>query len=304
MTGVPTTPDMHFRNGSIAIAYIGTVLLQLRDKGVLGVDDKLSKWFPEYPRSDQITLTMLINGTSGYADFVTDQPFLQLLYADPFRHWSPGELIAIGLNRPMMCDPGTCWSYAHTNFVILGKVLEMTTGRPLQDLIREGILDPLSLTDTRSEATAVIQEPVLHAFDAERGRYEEFDILGPVLDARKRRDHDIEHCRHLEERGGHRDRGADLARIPRAAARAADREIQTVERNILLRISEYSSSMAGSFRTRRFRVTPRRWPICRRTGLRSPSQLPCERRRQWTGIVSTVVLKEIAAYMAPEAPLR
>ena len=56
MTGVPATPGMHFRNGSVAIAYIGIVLLQLRDKGVLSLDDKLSKWFPEYPKADQITL--------------------------------------------------------------------------------------------------------------------------------------------------------------------------------------------------------------------------------------------------------
>jgi D-alanyl-D-alanine carboxypeptidase len=179
MTGVPATPDMHFRNGAVAIAYIGTVLLQLGDKGSISVDDRLSKWFPDYPKSDQVTLTMLINGTSGYADCVTDPSFLQLLYADPFRRWHADELIAIGLKRPMICDPGTCWSYAHTNFVILGKVLEKATGRPLQDLIKEGILDPLSLSDTRSEATAIIQEPVLHSFDAERGKYEESTYWDP-----------------------------------------------------------------------------------------------------------------------------
>ena len=78
MTGVPATPDMHFRNGAVAIAYMGTVLLQLADKGVLRVDDKLSMWFPEYPKADQVTLTMLINGTSGYADYVTDASFIQL----------------------------------------------------------------------------------------------------------------------------------------------------------------------------------------------------------------------------------
>jgi D-alanyl-D-alanine carboxypeptidase len=179
MTGVPATPDMHFRNGSVAIAYIGTVLLQLRDKGVLDIDDRLSKWFPEYPKADQITLTILINGTSGYADYVTDASFLQAFYADPFRQWHPDELIAIGLKRPMICDPGTCWSYAHTNFVILGKVLEKMTRRPLAALIHEGILEPLSLADTQSEATAVIPEPVLHAFDGERGRYEESTYWNP-----------------------------------------------------------------------------------------------------------------------------
>ncbi|MGH6866280.1 MAG: serine hydrolase domain-containing protein [Methyloceanibacter sp.] len=133
MTGVPATPDMHFRNGAVAIAYIGTVLLQLHDKGVLSVGDKLSKWFPDYPKADQIALTMLINGTSGYADYVTDDSFLKQFYADSFRHWRPDELIAIGLKRPMICDPGKCWSYAHTNFVILGKVLEKSTGRPLEN---------------------------------------------------------------------------------------------------------------------------------------------------------------------------
>ena len=151
----------------------------MRDQGVLDVDGRLSQWFPEYPKADQITLTMLINGTSGYADYVTDESFVQDFYADPFRQWRPDDLIAIGLHRPMVCDPGTCWSYAHTNFVILGKVLEQVTGRPLEGLIREGIVDLLSLADTRSEATAVIQEPVLHAFDGERGRYEESTYWNP-----------------------------------------------------------------------------------------------------------------------------
>jgi CubicO group peptidase (beta-lactamase class C family) len=79
----------------------------------------------------------------------------------------------------MICDPGTCWSYAHTNFVILGMVLEKASGRSLAELIREGILDPLSLEDTRSEETAIIQEPVLHSFDAERGKYEEATYWNP-----------------------------------------------------------------------------------------------------------------------------
>src|SRR5882724_2052956 len=108
MTSVPAAPDMHFRSGSIAIAYLGTVLLQLRDKGILSVDDKLSKWFPDYPKADRITLAMLINGTSGYADYVPDKSFVQLFYADPFRHWTPDELVAIALKQPMQCDPGTC----------------------------------------------------------------------------------------------------------------------------------------------------------------------------------------------------
>jgi D-alanyl-D-alanine carboxypeptidase len=179
MTGVPATPDMHFRNGAVAIAYLGMVLLQLQDEGVLRLDDKLAKWFPEYPKAEQVTLQMLINGTSGYADYVTDDSFIKQFYANPFQRWTPDELIDIGLGRGMICDPGTCWSYAHTNFVILGKVLEKVSGRPLAELIRERVIEPLSLENTRSEQTAVIEEPVLHAFDAERGKYEESTYWNP-----------------------------------------------------------------------------------------------------------------------------
>jgi CubicO group peptidase (beta-lactamase class C family) len=57
--------------------------------------------------------------------------------------------------------------------------MEKASGRALADLIREGVLEPLSLKDTRSEATAIIQEPVLHAFDAERGTYEESTYWNP-----------------------------------------------------------------------------------------------------------------------------
>ena len=177
MTGVPATYDMHFRNGSVAIAYLGVVTLQLQEKGVLRLDDKLSKWFPDYPKADRITLAMLLNATSGYADYVNMK--VLPLYKDPFRNWQPDELIALSFKQPMVCEPGTCFAYAHTNFVILGKVLEKATGRGVAELIRDGILVPLSLNDTRSEQTAVIQEPVLHAFDAERGIYEDATYWDP-----------------------------------------------------------------------------------------------------------------------------
>ena len=169
MTGVPATYDMHFRNGSVAIAYLGVVTLQLQEKGELRLDDKLAKWFPDYPKADRITLAMLLNATSGYADYVNMK--VLPLYKDPFRNWQPDELIALSFKQPMVCEPGTCFAYAHTNFV--GKVLEKATGRGVAELIRDEILVPLSLNDTRSEQTAVIREPVLHAFDAERGIYED-----------------------------------------------------------------------------------------------------------------------------------
>ena len=43
MTGVPATAEMHFRNGAVAISYLGTVLLQLVDEGKVGLDDTIDR---------------------------------------------------------------------------------------------------------------------------------------------------------------------------------------------------------------------------------------------------------------------
>ena len=177
MTGVPATPEMHFRNGAVAIAYLSTVLLRLQEEGLLSLDDKLSKWFPDYPKADKVTLHMLMNSTSGYADYVNLD--ILPLYKDPFRSYTPDELIEMGLSQPMVCEPGTCFAYAHTNFVILGEVLSKVAGKPVEELIRDFVLTPLGLDNTQSEQTAVIQAPVLHAFTAERGIFEDSTYWDP-----------------------------------------------------------------------------------------------------------------------------
>src|SRR3546814_5140804 len=147
---LPISPDMHFRNGAIAIPYLTTLLLQLHDEQVLDLEDRLAEWFPDYPAADRITLRMLADNTAGYADYVYDIP----IYDDVFRQWAPGELVAVALGKPMPCEPGACFSYPHANYVILGEILARAAGKPVEALIRERILDPLQLADTRSEDTA------------------------------------------------------------------------------------------------------------------------------------------------------
>ena len=179
MTGVPATEEMHFRNGAVAFSYLGTVLLQLVDEGVVELDDTIDAWLPELPASDRITLRMLANSTSGYADYVPVDSFEDALKKDPFGAWTNDELIKIGTDEPRLYEPGTNWNYAHTNFVILGEALSAITGTPLDELIRERIVEPLGLEGTQSIQTAVIPEPVLHAYSKERGTYEESTFWDP-----------------------------------------------------------------------------------------------------------------------------
>jgi CubicO group peptidase (beta-lactamase class C family) len=168
MTGVPATPDMHFRNGAVAIFYVSTLLLRLVDQGVVTLDDPLAKWLPDLADADAVTLRMLTNMTAGYSDFEQSPKMNQMLYTNPFRQWTPEEQIALGMETPRVFAPGTNWDYSHSDYVILGQALEKITGQPLDVALREQVLDPLGLRNTVNWTTAQITAPVLHAFSSER----------------------------------------------------------------------------------------------------------------------------------------
>ncbi|MEV7561316.1 serine hydrolase domain-containing protein [Streptomyces sp. NPDC089795] len=179
MTGVPATADMHFRSGSVAIVYMGIAMLQLVEDGKADLDDPISRWLPDAPHADEITLRMLGASTSGLRDYVPDPKFLAALYADPFRQWTPDELVGISAAHPLLYEPGTSWSYSHANFVLLGQALEKISGMPLAQVMERQITGPSGLDNTRNSFTPQIEEPVLHSFDAERGKYEESTYWNP-----------------------------------------------------------------------------------------------------------------------------
>ncbi len=168
MTGVAATSDMHFRNGALAFTYMATLLLEFVDRKKVTLDTKLSKYFPELPHASQITLRNLAQMTSGYADYVYQPELTQLLYRNPFRQWTPEELIHIGVSKPMQFAPGTNWGYSHTNYVILGLVLQKIAGMPLADALRHYVLEPMELKQTAAFTTPAIPQPVLHGFTSER----------------------------------------------------------------------------------------------------------------------------------------
>lgn len=170
-SGVPATTDMHFRNGAVAIALVAMLVLRLVDERRVGLDDRISTWLPDLPNADRVTIRHLVQMTSGYADYVRDPDFIRASQENPFRHWTPDELLSYAVHKPLFFEPGTNWAYAHTNYVILGQVLEKITGRPVKALMQEKILDPLCMTQTSDPQSPAIPEPVLKAYSSERREF-------------------------------------------------------------------------------------------------------------------------------------
>lgn len=179
MEGVPATKEMHFRIGGVTETMVPTILLQLVDEGKVKLDDPISKWAPDLPNADRVTLRMLANSTTGYPDYERSTDFEKAFHKDVFKHWTTKELLNYAFAKPPLFEPGARWDYAHTNFVVLGYVLEKITQKPIAQLLQERIFDKLDLKKTTSSLLPALPEPVLHAYTSERGKYEESTYWSP-----------------------------------------------------------------------------------------------------------------------------
>ena len=177
--GVPARTDDHFRIGNVTETFETTLLLRYVEQGRLHLNDPLSNWFPSLPHAHQVTLDMLARSTSGYFHYVSNPQFVKALYADPFKRWTPGQLIRYGVSEPPLFAPGKSWAFSDTNFVLLGQVLRRVGGRPLPQLLRAQIFDKLGLRQTANSTSSFIPSPVLHGYDSERGIYEDATFWNP-----------------------------------------------------------------------------------------------------------------------------
>lgn len=162
----PITVDDHFRIGSNTKTMVGTVVLQLVDEGEIALDDPVSKFRPEIPNGENITIEQLLDMRSGLFSYSELESFNQAMDDDPERVWDPEELVGIGVGEPVYFAPGDGWHYSNTNTVILGLIIQDITGQALEDALAERIYEPLGLDQTSFPALddSSIPDPYSHGY--------------------------------------------------------------------------------------------------------------------------------------------
>ncbi len=142
----PVTSDTVFSIASITKTFVTAVVLQLVDEGTLSLSDRLSTFVPDFPRAKRITIRMLLQHRSGIFNYFESAAYGRAAFRDPDRQWTTDEIL--GFVESPYCDPGDCFHYSNTNFVLLGEVVEQVTGKSVSSAVRQRLLDPLGLTRT------------------------------------------------------------------------------------------------------------------------------------------------------------
>jgi len=158
----PLRPEMQSHIGSVSKTFTAMLVLQQVAAGRLRLDDRLDRWYPEIPKSDEITVAMLLNMSSGIGDYLNTNVlgYAEELLADPKRQYDPDALIARGAALPREFDvPGTGFAYSNTNTVLLGRILEKATGRSYASLLRKHLTKPLKMPRTFVDVAGRMKAP-------------------------------------------------------------------------------------------------------------------------------------------------
>lgn len=143
--GTKPTGDTVFGIGSTPISFTIAAIDLLATRGVISLDDRASKYFPDMP-GDKAALTIrhLMSGRSGLPDFVhTAQD------RDPDLGWVDRDtVIARIVNAPLRFAPGEGRAHSHAAFVLLAALIEKASGQSYYDFLRQNILDPAGMDRT------------------------------------------------------------------------------------------------------------------------------------------------------------
>lgn len=141
----PITPRTTFNLGSVAKQFTALAVLQLEEQGRLSLADDVRRFLPELPvHPTPIRIRDLLFHTSGLRDYGE----LEVLSGRDVNDMA-GFLDLVAQQRTLNFTPGTRHEYSHSDYELLGLIVERASGEPFGRHLEEKVLQPLGMTSSR-----------------------------------------------------------------------------------------------------------------------------------------------------------
>ncbi len=170
--------DSRFLIGSVTKQFTAMLVMQLVEKGQLSLGKTVSDYLPDFPKEkgQQMTLHRLLSHTSGLPHYEG----LKRLGIDPLvfirSKISVKSYVKLIGQMDLINQPGTQFSYASNNYVLLGAILEQVTGKTYATLIAQNIVKPLGLKNTGYPDNNFVEQHVAHGY-----KFTEFNFFKALI---------------------------------------------------------------------------------------------------------------------------
>lgn len=142
----PNNPKTKFYIGSLTKQFTSMLIMQLVEEQKLDLNTKISNYIPTFNKSiaDSITIFHLLTHTSGLMDYTSEE-----FWRDSVKLFHTRDYILDNYcGKGLKFVPGTQFDYSNAGYFLLGVIIERTTGKNFEDVLRERILNPLGMKNT------------------------------------------------------------------------------------------------------------------------------------------------------------
>lgn len=136
---IQNTIDTKFQLASVTKQFTAAAILLLVEKGKLSLNDHLSKFLPDYPKADSVTIHMLLSHSSGLA-----LGFKELALSTISIDSAYSEIKKI----PYEFSPGTRSAYSNIGYYLLGKIIEKVSGETYATFLRKNVFERAGMKNT------------------------------------------------------------------------------------------------------------------------------------------------------------
>ncbi|MDN3692418.1 serine hydrolase domain-containing protein [Chryseobacterium tructae] len=158
---IKNTVDTKFQLASVTKQFTATAILLLIEKGKLSLNDKLSKFFPDYPKADSVTIHMLLSHTSGLTMGFKD---IALSSVDK------DSAYAAIKKMPYEFSPGTQSGYSNIGYYLLAKIIEKVSGEKYAVFLKKNIFEKAGMNNTGiSDNKSIVEKKARAYYQTENG---------------------------------------------------------------------------------------------------------------------------------------
>jgi len=155
----PLTPQDRVRMGSITKMFTAVAAFQQIDAGKVRLDDRLKQFVTGIPNGDKITVEHLLMMRSGVYDYVKHYGVQLRLSAFPTMFYSDDMAVGLMRTHKSEFEPGSRFAYCNSNAILVGRIVEKVTGRPIAEVINTDICHRIGLHHTQWPVVDELPEP-------------------------------------------------------------------------------------------------------------------------------------------------
>lgn len=141
---VELQPNNVFQIGSMTKQFTAIAILLLEQEGKLNTSDYISKYIPDYPNGNIISIHHLLTHTSGIKDFTKTKGLSEIAQ----KEMTPKMMVDFFKNEPADFQPGEKFEYNNSGYIVLGYIIELVSGETYEDFIKSHIFDKIGMNNS------------------------------------------------------------------------------------------------------------------------------------------------------------